>query len=278
MKYYYLTLDLYKYTNRLFERELKLFSNKKKQQHLNFKMKSCYIALILFLSNYSIDFTNAQCTLTCLHNGKVDLKVCACQCDPAYSGPRCETPNFTCEKLPSPDLEECDYIPCTSDVAEYFCPKKCYCERPSVVTNMCPPCLNDGVLDTKSCKCTCKNKYMGARCQFSQNPCAEEDSLECSAINCWEASEAKFFRCQKKCLCCGNKECYNYGLLVTDATSASVNNCKCKCATTFDPETDCKETIGDCKDEIEGCEVQFGKSNCFISFIESICPKMCGKC
>lgn len=139
------------------------------------------------------------------------------------------------------DPYECEFIPCNSDVAEAICPRKCYCERPSIVTKYCMPCYNNGILNTTSCQCACKKNYYGPRCQYTPNPCVEDDLPECANVNCWQASDAKFFKCQRKCLCCGNKKCFNSGTLTTDSLQDPVNNCKCKCTSQlFNEALDCQ--------------------------------------
>lgn len=147
------------------------------------------------------------------------------------------------------------------------------------MTNNCAPCFNDGVLDTTNCKCTCKKNFIGSRCQFTANPCAEDDLPECSTINCWNSTEATFFKCQKKCLCCSNKQCYNLGTLVIEAGSMpkTVNDCKCKCADVYNPATDCK-TVKNCENLSEACGPLYGVEACIYPFIEAICPKMCKSC
>lgn len=117
--------------------------------------------------------------------------------------------------------------------------------------------MNAGILNKKTCACTCLDNFTGSRCKMSTDPCNEEDKLECHSINCWNTSEFKFFGCQKRCLCCGNKKCDNGKILKEDCT--------------------CQDKFADCKDS-DGCGEQFTKEACDYNEIKEICPKMCGIC
>ncbi len=106
-----------------------------------------------------------------------------------------------------PDPKECADLDCSIIFVIDICPNKCTCENKPT----CPPCYNSGKLDLKTCACTCNKDYTGERCQYALDPCSVDDDEFCSSINCWTATSDMFFKCQRKCLCCENKQCFNLG-------------------------------------------------------------------
>jgi hypothetical protein len=135
-------------------------------------------------------------------------------------------------------------------------------------------CYNGGTLEPKTNTCKCSLGYQGQYCQYSVDPCSVEDNSECSNVDCWNATEIEFYGCQRKCLCCVNKKCYNQGVLETKGAE----KCSCSCITNiYNPSDDCK-SITKCED-IAQCWTQFGgRNNCGSVVVQALCPKMCGRC
>ncbi len=106
-----------------------------------------------------------------------------------------------------PDPRECVDLDCSINFVVNICPNKCTCQNKPT----CPQCFNSGILDLKTCACTCNKDYTGERCQYALDPCSVDDDEFCASINCWTATSDMFFKCQRKCLCCANKQCFNLG-------------------------------------------------------------------
>ena len=185
---------------------------------------------------------------------------------PGYDGELCD---FNCSTTIQDD-PVCAQLSCDIETVKGLCPNKCLCPNKPV----CQPCFNGGQLNPFTCSCTCSAKYTGSRCQYAIDPCQVADEPElCSGVDCFATqSEEIFIRCQKKCLCCGNKECFNLGQLT--------NTCACECPNnSFDPKTNCKTPTLQCADQFPNCIQQFGgQASCTDSFVFAICPKMCGFC
>ncbi len=175
---------------------------------------------------------NKQCSnLNCSKNQIKDCVLCQC------------IPQLNCSSQ-LPDLNDCSEIQCASNGS--LCPRKCYCNNPSVLNNYCPSCFNNGYLNYSSneCQCICPYGFQGARCQFAINPCLVPDKAECSRINCMNASEEMFYGCQRKCLCCANQQCFNLGLLKTETKVNYTSYCSCSCINSnFSPDDDCLSPV-----------------------------------
>ncbi len=133
------------------------------------------------------------CSLKCTSNQILDLAKCLC------------VPKLDCSIQPIDSDGNCIDSKCDSQSTCDSCPKKCYCEEPSILNKYCPACLNGGVrnyTDLNECTCTCYKGFQGSRCQYIPTPCELVDEPFCSTVNCYNASEDDFFRCQRKCLCC----------------------------------------------------------------------------
>lgn len=134
------------------------------------------------------------------------------------------------------------------------------------------------LIDPVSCGCKCNPGYQGPRCQYAVDPCGAEDTPFCSNVDCFNATEFDFYSCPRKCLCCGNKKCYNLGQLVQNGDDL----CECKCfSDKYDPADNCKSLVSsDCADDTETlCYGQFGgPTNCGFDFVKAKCPKMCRVC
>ncbi|CAF1064422.1 unnamed protein product [Brachionus calyciflorus] len=186
-------------------------------------------------------------------------------------------PNIDCLKQLNDD-PKCLTLDCATNGD--ICPKKCYCQQPSALTNYCIPCLNGGVLNKSTCECTCSYGFQGPRCQYQPDPCKAQDDVFCSNVNCYNASDSDFFRCPVKCMCCKNTECKNLGKLK--------NDCSCECLTLNDSAgTDLKvytspncERVA-CADD-HACATQFltktKPENCNNIFVKTLCPKSCKVC
>ena len=154
-------------------------------------------------------------------------------------------PNLNCSIQPLDVYYDCKNIDCNLNAS--ICPKKCYCDNPSILNNYCQPCLNGGMRNysnNNKCMCTCPIGYQGDRCQFSINPCLIPDTPDCANINCYNTTEVNFYGCQRKCLCCANEQCYNLGLLTTVITSGYTDYCSCSCINSnFSPQDNCLNPV-----------------------------------
>ncbi len=156
------------------------------------KIFNILITASLFVFFYSSTEAN-DCSLACTTHQIPDLANCLC------------VPKLNCSQQPMDPDGNCAASTCDSQTACDSCPKKCYCEEPSVLNKYCPACLNGGVrnyTESNNCSCTCYNGYQGPRCQYIPAPCLLVDQPYCSTVNCYNATDDDFFRCQSKCLCC----------------------------------------------------------------------------
>ena len=98
----------------------------------------------------------------------------------------------------------------------------------------------------------------------------EDDPSYCSGIDCWSGSEEVYFRCQRKCLCCGNKQCNNLGTVGTD-----LDVCDCDCLNpSFDSEN-CNILATSIDTLFCSKLINADKSNCVDPFISANCPEAC---
>lgn len=180
-----------------------------------------------------------------------------------------------------------DDLSCSTLDCEFHsdkCPKKCFCQQPSILNNYCMPCLNGGILNKTNCKCSCNYGFQGPRCQYQPDPCQGKDDLFCSNVNCYNATDADFFKCPVKCMCCKDYSCENLGKVSYGATG-----CNCECLqlndrnnvdlNVYDASANCK--LKNCLDD-SACLIQFLKGdkteNCKNQFVRTLCPKSCGVC
>lgn len=159
-------------------------------------MNTTLYSLIFSALSFNILSTNSKevCSLSCSSSEQQDLIRCLC------------VPKIIdCTNLPI-DQNKCadESYSCQNQIMAKECPKKCYCDEPSILNKYCPICLNGGLRDFASneCNCKCFNGYQGSRCQYAKHPCEVNDHPTCSNIDCYNATEKDFFRCQRKCLCC----------------------------------------------------------------------------
>lgn len=144
---------------------------------------------ILVSSAYS------ECSLNCGAAEIPDMARCLC------------TPRLNCSTQPVDRMSKCHNTTemCNTQEKANECPEKCFCSEPSVLNKYCPTCLNGGMRDylvTDRCQCKCFNGYQGSRCQYMHDPCQATDEATCSMTDCYNATVEKFFKCQRKCLCC----------------------------------------------------------------------------
>ena len=107
------------------------------------------LILILIICFCIINAVLSVCSGTCASNQVQDCIKCQC------------IPKLNCTSQP-PDPPNCDSVDCSSSNAT-LCPKKCYCDNPSVLNNYCPSCLNGGVRNytSNTCQCICPFGYLG---------------------------------------------------------------------------------------------------------------------
>lgn len=218
------------------------------------------LALIIFSQILVPVFSQSQCTSFQIF----DMKLNKC------------IPNINC--LTELDDLKCKDLDCKTSADQ--CPKKCYCEQPSALTNYCMPCLNGGVLDKNTCDCKCNYGFQGPRCQYPADPCKAHDDVYCSTVDCYNATDVDFFKCPNKCLCCQNLQCQNLGNVASDGS------CKCECLIlknsigtdllAYDSTKNC--ALANCVDD-HACQIQFvlktKPENCNNSFVKALCPKSC---
>lgn len=217
----------------------------------------------LVLLSQAVYLASAQgCALTCASNQVLDYKKCTC------------LPKMDCLLAPR-DPIACDTLSC--DTSASTCPRKCYCDVPSAMNNCCYPCLNNGVVDPATCKCTCAMGWQGPRCQFPVDVTTAVDDPTCANVNCYNATDVQFFSCPNKCLTCdGTTVCQNYGSVTP--------TCTCQCVgadpTIYNP-TDC--SIANCIDNQVCKGRQFrdpatSKLRCDMDTVKYNCPLSCGVC
>ena len=225
------------------------------------------VLVVILLSQFLISISGQSCP----SNEIFDFKLNKC------------IPNIDCISQLDDD-EICSTIDCSTNSEK--CPKKCFCQQPSALNNFCMPCLNGGILDKTNCKCSCSNGFQGPRCQYQSDPCQAKDDLFCSNVNCFNASDADFFKCPVKCMCCKDFSCQNLGKVVYEGS-----NCKCQCLKLFDrnkidlyvydSNNSCQLDSSKCNDDA-ACLIQFLKGdkeeNCKNQFVKTLCPKSCGVC
>jgi len=207
--------------------------------------------------------------------GTFDYNTCSCKCaNHGFSGDLCENFDCTNENIEDP---VCASLTCSDTMVVSKCPKKCMC-KPATTTpkpGTCLPCFNGGSVDLKTCVCKCPSGFGGDRCQFLSNPCNAEDPLECNTLNCFAGDEDVLYKCQKKCLCCGNLQCKNFGELFKNSDT---DKCQCRC---FDDEVYDENKLCDikeCRDVLPACGVDLTAENCYFPFVATACPLMCGDC
>jgi hypothetical protein len=132
-------------------------------------------------------------------------------------------------------------------------------------------------IDPIRCNCSCLPGFQGPRCQYAVSPCDAEDLPYCSSVDCFNATEFDFYSCQRKCLCCANKKCYNLGTLVTGSDG---NSCTCQCfSNQYSSADNCQSVQSTCQEPTDLCYNQFGgPANCQFAFVKAECPKMCKVC
>jgi len=118
----------------------------------------------LLISVYLIEKSSACITIfSCEHDGKFDYNTCACDCFPAYSGPRCEITNCDLEPVKC----QLDFSPelCASQpVLRSYCPKMC--NQPECKCGF-DSCLNGGYFYAATCTCFCATGFTGTICETS---------------------------------------------------------------------------------------------------------------
>lgn len=119
-------------------------------------MKSQILGFCVALVASLFVSVRGQCNVQCAAGQTVDCRTCAC------------VNNIDCTNRTIVDSIECATLDCDS-ITTPLCPKKCLCQRPSVMTNYCSPCLNNGLLDKSTCKCTCPIGYQGSRLNLLLN-------------------------------------------------------------------------------------------------------------
>jgi len=227
----------------------------------------------------AVSTSASLCTKECIF-GTFNNKTCKCECsNQYYSGEFCEV--FDCAKIPA-DAKDCVALSCTEKEVVPFCPKKCLCAPSTTtkvtttkITGACLSCYNGGILDVVTCSCKCIGGFNGDRCQISADPCNNDDPVECASLNCWTGGEDVLYKCQKKCLCCGNLQCKNLGELFKNTDT---DKCECKC---FDDQVYDENKLCDikeCRDVLPACGEDLNSEYCDDPFVATACPLMCGDC
>ncbi|CAF0996256.1 unnamed protein product [Brachionus calyciflorus] len=158
-------------------------------------------------------------------------------------------PNLDCFNQQNDD-PKCLTLDCATNGD--ICPKKCYCQQPSILNDYSMQCFNGGVLnksiclnggylDPRSCKCVCLPGYIGNDCSKLDCSSVSNDPVECNDLgDICDDPDLKLF-CLKKCSCsgatnpsllfktCAPMSCQNGGNL-------DLNSCKCVCLPGFSGE------------------------------------------
>ena len=156
---------------------------------MNKILYSFVLSLISFIAS-----CKGECSINCAPYELKDLVNCIC------------VPKLNCADIVSDHYEKCsdEGFPCNNQTMAIQCPKRCFCDEPTILNKYCPICLNGGLRDykTNGCGCKCFKGFQGPRCQYAKDPCEMNDEPSCSNVDCYNATDKDFFRCQRKCLCC----------------------------------------------------------------------------
>jgi len=219
-------------------------------------------------------------------NGLFDYSTCSCVCSSiGFSGAFCDV--YNCALFP-PDDGFCMMVECGSADANTFCPLKCLCgitattstlttttAMTTTTTTTLPTCvcLNGGTLDEDTCTCACVPTFKGTQCQFPVDPCTFDDDIYCGSIDCTTASMEWIYKCQLKCLCCGNLKCENLGKVVKVS-----NLCGCQCFDDnfYQSNSNCRYKPGQCLNTPK-C-IGFTLDQCVDELVAVTCPKLCSIC
>lgn len=213
----------------------------------NFKSKTFPITmqkllkvLVFFfiVNQLHINSAAAQCSQVhaCLHSGVFNPTLCRCDCLPSYSGIYCEI--VSCTNTPYGCGVFITADQCTSTSIRDYCPGLCNSRGCACGIDQC---LNGGVFDSATCKCTCPTGYRGLVC---------ETASTCAVLVCQNSGTFNPTTC--KCECFPNysgNNCETLNCAVPDSNYC-VYFSKSDCSSVSIVQSYCPNMCGRCSKSV----------------------------